>query len=615
MDTELIRPFSGWDYGVIIFFMLFLVSVGFICKHLNKNASDYFRGGGNMVWWLAGMSTLMYNFSIWVFTGAAAKSYNDGFILPLTWWVTAFPIAVATYMLAPRFRRLRVITSMEAVFRRYGFGTEQFFTWITLPLYIFIGAVSLNCMAVFIGSALGLSVSATTIGTGAVVIVLACMGGQWGVAFASAIMGLVMFAVVFTVIIYSLGLPEIGGISGFLNAIPERHIKFDLGTNTALIYIWMGWNIVTSVMFGSMDMRNGIKYVRAKNDSHARRAALLYVLPNIFFLCVVLQIPAMCAAVLFPDMAAIFPNLKSPEEGAFLAMCFKVLPDGLLGLVVLTMFTCSMDTLNDALNMNSGFFVRNVYLKYIHRNAGEVLQVLVGKATTIVLGVLMVILALSIDSMRTLNLFDFFQLFNAMVMPPMMVPMVMGIFVKRTPPWSGWTTVLVGIAAAALSKMVFSNELGQFLLGSATALTEREFIDGQFVFVGSITMGVSLAWYFGTMLFYRNSSAEHHERVEGLFKDMRTPVDHVAEGGLDQDAMQYLITGQLSLIVGGFLLLCALIPNPRSGWMAFLCIGGGMMLLGLLMRSIGKKKLRQENALTGMSAPLEKSTSDTKPIF
>jgi hypothetical protein len=79
--------------------------------------------------------------------------------------------------------------------------------------------------------------------------------------------------------------------------------------------------------------------------------------------------------------------------------------------------------------------------------------------------------------------------------------------------------------------------------------------------------------------------------------------------------MQYLITGQLSLIVGGFLLLCALIPNPRSGWMAFLCIGGGMMLLGLLMRSIGKKKLRQENALTGMSAPLEKSTSDTKPIF
>jgi hypothetical protein len=180
-----------------------------------------------------------------------------------------------------------------------------------------------------------------------------------------------------------------------------------------------------------------------------------------------------------------------------------------------------------------------------------------------------------------------------MVLPPMMVPMVMGIFVKRTPPWSGWSTVLVGIAAAALSKMVFSNELGQFLLRSAAALTEREFIDGQFVFVGVITMGVSLAWYFGTMLFYRKSSAEHHERVEGLFRDLHTPVDNVAEGGLDQDAMQYLIVGQLSLIIGAFLLLCALIPNPRSGWMAFLCIGGGMSAFGWMMRRIGKKKLKE----------------------
>lgn len=69
--------------------------------------------------------------------------------------------------------------------------------------------------------------------------------------------------------------------------------------------------------------------------------------------------------------------------------------------------------------------------------------------------------------------------------------------------------------------------------------------------------------------------------------------DRVAEGAEDQDAMQYLITGQLSLIIGAFLLLCTLIPNPMHGWMAFLVIGGGMFLFGFWMRSIGKRKQRE----------------------
>ncbi len=593
MDSELIRPLAIWDYGIILFFLLFTASVGLICKHLNRNASDYFRGGGNMVWWLGGMSAMMYNFSIWVFTGAAAKVYQDGFILPFTWWVNAIPVAIAIYFLAPRFRRLRVITSMEAVFRRYGFGTEQFFTWITLPLYIFIGAVSLNALAVFMSVAFNLSVPVTIVGIGFIVIVLACIGGQWGVAFASFVQGLVMFAIVFTVIIYSLNLPEIGGLSGFFNGLPERHYKFDSDVSTLLVYIWIGWNILTNVMYQSMDMRAGIKFVRAKNDSHARRAALLYAVPNLLLLCVILQIPAMCAAIVFPNLEAIFPSMAHPEEGAFLAMCFKVLPQGLLGLVVVAMFTSTMDTLNDALNMNSGFFVRNVYLKYIHRNPSEVLQVLVGKSATIVLGLLMITLGLAINSMRTENLFEFFQLFNAMVLPPMMVPMVLGIFIKRTPAWSGWSTVLAGIGAASFAKLIYSNELGQFLLMADSPLSKREFLDSQFVFVGFITMAISLAWYLGTMLLYGKSSEEHHERVESLFRDLRTPIDRIVEGGEDQDAMQYLITGQLSLIAGGFLLLCALIPNPMHGWLAFLCIGGGMTLFGLWMHSIGKRKQRE----------------------
>jgi solute:Na+ symporter, SSS family len=71
-----------WDWIVIVFYFLFIIGIGFLFKHVNKNSSDYFRGGGNMLWWMAGSSAIMASLSTWSFTGGAAKVYQSGFLLP-----------------------------------------------------------------------------------------------------------------------------------------------------------------------------------------------------------------------------------------------------------------------------------------------------------------------------------------------------------------------------------------------------------------------------------------------------------------------------------------------------------------------------------------------------
>jgi len=86
LSEQVIRGLSGWDYGIIAVYFVFILSIGWIFRHLSKDASDYFRGGGNMLWWMAGMSAMMGAISTWSFTGGAAKCYTDGFLLPLTWW-------------------------------------------------------------------------------------------------------------------------------------------------------------------------------------------------------------------------------------------------------------------------------------------------------------------------------------------------------------------------------------------------------------------------------------------------------------------------------------------------------------------------------------------------
>jgi SSS family solute:Na+ symporter len=51
IDTTL----NHWDWIVIGFYFAFITGIGFLFKHVNKDSSDYFRGGGNMLWWMAGM--------------------------------------------------------------------------------------------------------------------------------------------------------------------------------------------------------------------------------------------------------------------------------------------------------------------------------------------------------------------------------------------------------------------------------------------------------------------------------------------------------------------------------------------------------------------------------
>lgn len=74
-----------------------------------------------------------------------------------------------------------------------------------------------------------------------------------------------------------------------------------------------------------------------------------------------------------------------------------------------------------------------------------------------------------------------------------------------------------------------------------------------------------------------------------LFQDLNRPVDHMAEGGENQDTMQYRIIGILALIMGGFLLFCILIPNPLYGRACFLLIGGILSGVGLLLLRSSRK--------------------------
>ena len=105
---------SPYDYIGITFYFLFIVSVGVAFARRNKSTSDYFRGGGIVPWWLAGVSAWMANFSAWTFTGAAGKIFEKGPVVLCLYWSQIVPLCVILFFGCYRFRRMRVVTPMAS---------------------------------------------------------------------------------------------------------------------------------------------------------------------------------------------------------------------------------------------------------------------------------------------------------------------------------------------------------------------------------------------------------------------------------------------------------------------------------------------------------------------
>lgn len=579
---------TPYDYLMMLGYLAFMPIIGLIFKRMSANASDFYRGGGSIQWWLAGASIVVASFSAFSFTGGAAKAYHTGFVLPLG-YMTAIVGLIPLYLfLAARFRQMRVVTVCEAVRRRYGKTTEQFWVWTQSSISVFYSGLGLMTVSIFIGSALGVDIQICIIALGLAVLLMTVAGGEWSVQSSDFLQLSIIITVCTAIVWRSLSLPEIGGIGGLIEKMPSHYWNWSEFARPAIVGAWLGtfvfFNLVNSANVSSV----GARYLAVRDGRHARRAVLMQIagtliMPVLFF------VPAYVAAVLFTDMDSIFPHLTVPAEGAYLAVAFEVLPAGLLGLMVCCVFAATMSTLDTGLNRTSGFFVVNLYKAYINPEASPARQLKVGRCITLGLGVAMISIALLLNAYRQLNLFDFVILLGALIATPQIVPMVLGMFIRRTPGWSGWSTVLVGLATSFAIHFFADMEVIAGWFGIDAPLNAVERADVRFVVITFITLAVSLSYYLSTMFFYKADAPAKGADTDAYFEDMKRPIDHERELTPDNAHQQSYLIAITLIAFGSFTLLGLLIPNTLADRLLFVYIGGSIVLLGAFFMFYSKR--------------------------
>jgi solute:Na+ symporter, SSS family len=602
---------SVYDYGVIGFYFLFMLVIGWVCRRFIANTSDYFRGGAKVLWWMVGSSAFMLSFSAWTFTGGAGKAYQDGLIILAIYIGNALGFFFNFLLFAPRFRQMRVVTGMQAVRLRFGAANEQFFTWLQIPLGILYAGIWLTGLSTFISSVFNIDLASTVIGTGMVVVVIAVIGGSWAVVAGDFIQMLILMPV--TIVAAFLAVGRVGGLTAFLEKAPHRHFALTEGCRSQILVLWIV-AILVKQCISTNTLMEASRYLSVKDTRNARRAALLGMVlfiigPLVWF------IPPMVAAITHPDLSGMFPRLKNhAADAAYVAACFDVMPNGMIGLLISGIFAATMSAMDGGLNKNAGVFVKNFYQVLLRPGAKETELLLAAKITTFLFGLLVIGAALLFSLRSNADLFNLMQKYGGLVVLPYSVPLVLGVLVRSAPSWAGWTTVLVGFATSLLGNRYLTPQWIAGVMGWP-ALSKREGDDWTLLLGVLLNATVCTLWFLGSCRFSHRRPAEEKARVDQFFKQMTTPIDFQKEIGAGNDATQYHTLGLLCLIYGSFLVLLLAIPNPAWGRLGiFFCMGCMIGTGGLLFwHGLRLKRVAELTAVIAAPVPTQPTEAAVNP--
>ena len=202
-------------------------------------------------------------------------------------------------------------------------------------------------------------------------------------------------------------------------------------------------------------------------------------------------------------------------------------------------------------------------------------------------GILVIGMALYFKSLRELSLFDLMMSLSAMIQVPLLIPLIIGLFIKKTPQWAPWVTVLLGLFLSWLMKYVITPQVFASWIG-IEPFTAREAVDMGLILTLGAHVFITAGFFCFTSFFYREEIDRNKVETERFFKDLEKPV--IADDQQDEfDRQQRIKLGTMVMCMSVGILLMTLIPNPLWGRMIFVLCAFVLFVIGFLLRSSTKE--------------------------
>lgn len=466
--------------------MLLMAGIGLFLGKFVKNIGDYFKGGNAIPWVSGAISNFMTKFSTFIFVAYAGIAYQHGFVALTLIWSTVLPALVGVAFFAKRWRRAGVMTPMELLETRYNMPVRQLFSWTGVFFKVLDNMVRLYALGLFVKAATSLSLESSILVCGIIVALYTVVGGLWAVVVTDVVQFIILM--VATLILVPLTIQAAGGLDAMKLAIPDHFTWFN-GPKGMPLFMTVYYLMILVKYSGNWTFIQRFYSVRDERASEKQgmlTAVFFFIFPIIF---------------LFPSIAAkaLIPGLENPEM-AYVSVCLKLLPQGIMGLMIAAMFAATMSVLSGEYNVTAGVLTRDIYQRLFNPNATDKEMLWVGRLMTLLFGGFITVGALYVGGFG--GAFEANKLFTGLFALPMTLPLLLGIVMKRPRPWGALATVIGGMILG-----LFLNSQPQISWEMATLI--------QIVVCVLIFLASGLV---------ESKDAAYRKRVDAFFLKLATPL-------------------------------------------------------------------------------------------
>lgn len=443
--------FGAWSWGVIVVFFLGMVAMGVYFALKPKSADDYFRGGGRVPWYVAGMSIYATMLSSITFISIPTMTYiSDWRYFPMALCILGLaPIAIFFYL--PFFCRLKITSAYEYLEKRFNVGVRLFGATVFNIFMICRVAVVTLLPAIALNSVTGMPIWLAILLCGVATIIYCFFGGVEAVIWSDFVQGLILLGGAILVMISLIWTS--GGVSEFVTvadgASKFKTWDFRFLFNQPVFWVVMIMGLVSNLNSYTADQCVVQRYITTPDEGAARRSiwfnGILSVISSIIFYLIgtalythYVKHPELMD-ITMPKSDSIFPTFMAIE----LHPVFS-------GLIVAAIFAATISTLSTNLNSSATSIVTDFVARF-KKNMSSEAQVKCGSWCVAFVGVFGVVAALILSTLETRSLFDTFQNFIGTLTGGLSALFLIGIFMPRV---SGKVAILALIVNYLISLLL-----------------------------------------------------------------------------------------------------------------------------------------------------------------
>lgn len=414
------------DYAIVVVYLLVLLYIGYKASFGNrkKKEENLFLAGKSLNWYSIGFNMWGTNVGPSMLLAFASIGYTTGIVAGNFEWYAFVFLFLLAMVFAPRYIASKVTTMPEFMGQRYGDGTRNILAWYAL-IKILISWLSLG---LFAGGFLVRQILNIPMAQSVIVLVLfaglfAFAGGLKAIARVNVFQMILLIAV--SLMLTVIGIHKVGGLTALFNKAPAEYwnlIRPASDNNYPWPAILLGYP-VAAIAFFCTDQAMVQSVLGARNLEQGQLGVSFIGWLKILSLPLFIIPGIICFEL--------FPGLSDPNE-AYMTLVTNLFPPGLNGLVIVVLIAVLVGTIGSSLNALSTVFTTDIYVKKINPAASNQQIIKVGRITVLAGCLFAILMAIAIDSIKGLNLFDVFQAVLGFIAPPLAVVFLLAVFWKRT---------------------------------------------------------------------------------------------------------------------------------------------------------------------------------------